>query len=271
MTGCVSPHTPQGVCGGHIEGNAPGAVNTPEEMLRTAENIRDIRGGSILQLPVGFTAEAEALGAQAVQGAGCVYTAYSCGSLNQLRNLPRLETQEPVARVIDCIRMAAGHVMLAVQSPYSVLAAVTEPPLLLRWLIAEPFEVKSALERITEGLGEYIKAAVASGADIVSLADPYALPEVLGNARYMEFVAAYMTRLLRMLVNSLERGVVHICPRSSLVLERLGCLVSRKAVCPPGRYEDQLLRLSRDNSVWFVGHRCIHLETSAYIDLLEVL
>jgi uroporphyrinogen-III decarboxylase len=213
---------PNAYCPGHITG-------------------RDIHT-KIIAFPQNFVTEAESLGAKTNKTLGGFETVRVLfnkpGELYQLPNLARggkakevirriKETLEPTDDTLAGV-LRGKTVLLKVNGPYSILASLVEPRLFYRWLGKERCAVHAALEKITTGLGEYIQRAVNAGAEIISLADPYANVKILGEKYFLEFAACPLLDLLNFIspaVNSAEaekKVKLHICPHNSVPLLELG-------------------------------------------------
>jgi uroporphyrinogen-III decarboxylase len=246
---------------------------------------------SILALPEGFTVEAEALGAHIGKTSnGFSVPEYLYTNPKMLGDLPSLEEQAPIRELLDRIaeaRKTQGKtILLKASGPYSVLASLVEPGLFYRWLRKEPEFVHRALERIQAGLGAYIRRAFSLGVGILSLADPYANPELLGEGRYREFPARHITDLLRQitadqadpakresLASSTVGGpVIHICPHNSLLLEAFGFLTAESMkLAEPASCTDALRALSASGRTLLTGHVCIYAGGISAIQLLTLI
>jgi uroporphyrinogen-III decarboxylase len=226
--------------------------------------------------PASFILEARALGAavsRTVNGFETVSSFFSDPAL--LLNLPLLDEQPLIKEILGEIvkyspasscsgQEQEGAVLLRANGPYSVLASMTDPALLYRWLVKKGEYIHAALDTITTGLILYLDKAFAAGVRIVSLVDPHANPDILGEGRYREFAGSYLVKLLAELV---QRGrifpschSIHLCPHSSLVLERTGFITSEPVpVKNTGKpYTRQLLDFQSKPGISILGHQCIH-------------
>jgi uroporphyrinogen-III decarboxylase len=219
----------------------------------------------IIAFPRNFVTEAQALGAGTEKTAGGFETArYLFSNPEELLRLPLLDEQLPIARLLEEIEKAppGKTVLLKANGPYSILAALVPPQLFYRWLAKRKAEVHAALERISVGLAAYILKAASRGAAILSLADPYANPEVLGEKHYGEFAAPYLIKALKEIADGAPELVAHLCPHNSLVLERYGFLrgknfsISSDAVGEP--YIQLLAALAGRKQAALLGHQCIY-------------
>jgi len=252
-------------CVGHINDTHTGdrAANT------TAETESEI-----LALPEGFTLEAEALGAHIGKTSnGFSVPEYLYTKPEMLGDLPFLEEQSPIPELLDriaCARKTQGKtILLKASGPYSVLASLVEPGLFYRWLRKEPELVRHALERIRAGLGAYLLRAFSLGVGILSLADPYGNPDLLGVGRYREFPARYMEALLRQITAG-PAAVIHICPHTSFPLEAQGFLKAESMeLAEPVSCAGALRGLSTGAKTLITGHVCIYADRISAIQLFS--
>lgn len=158
-------------------------------------------------------------------------------------------------------------VIIYIQTPYSTaVQLVREDKLFYRWLLKGADTVRDALSNITIGLADFINRAFAVGASVVSLSDPYAREELLGEKRIFEFSCQYTYELLRGIGR--DRGIVHLCPYSSMLLGRYGLLRSAAVYRNEMRYEDILAELSEREELQILGEQCINLSrTDRYFPL----
>ncbi|MDR3165902.1 MAG: hypothetical protein LBU13_10045 [Synergistaceae bacterium] len=169
-----------------------------------------------------------------------------------------ISTQPAAREMLGFIRNcpADRDVMLCVEAPYSVLSSAADQTLLYTWLVRYPGLIHSALNAITDGLAGYVGNALSNGARVISIADPYARPDVIGAARYIEYAARYQHRLLKLLANK-NSGIIHLCPHCSLRLEAYGYVTTRKNTFDIRPYYEALLETGT-GEVAFVGHQCVH-------------
>jgi hypothetical protein len=280
-------------CVGHITDTAQGEGGSVHGEGAAAEGAAmDGAAGGIAAFPEGFTTEAEALGASlTVSASGFTAAEYRYTDPAMLRDLPPLDAQGPVRKVLDRVAEAAGihtpaadcarssdseaaprTVLLKVSGPYSVLASLVEPSLFYRWLRKEEAAVHGALEKITLGLAGYVTEALFRGARIISLVDSYGDPQVLGESHYREYAAAYLVRLLAALMTPPREGIIHLCPHNSVPLEAFGYL---EAAAPEpasrnGPYIETLRAHAPAGTVLLAGHRCIYTAGSHTLRLFTI-
>ncbi|GHV74176.1 hypothetical protein AGMMS49940_14780 [Spirochaetia bacterium] len=232
-------------------------------------------GNNILALPEGFVTEAQALGASVRRtSGGFVVPSYLYTDPAMLREIPRIDEQYPIKLILEKIQNETSRpIVLKVTGPYSVLASVVEPSLLYRWLKKNPALVHTVLHQITTGLSAYILQAILHGAKIISLADPYANPSILGMGHYKEYAGAYLIELLRTVLLRSSGGLIHLCPHSSIPLEKAGYITVEAVPVKSSTslYIDILFGLAVEKTVALTGHQCIYSRSVSGVQSLRIL
>lgn len=233
----------------------------PSLYCATGENAVRTEDSLFLTLPDDFAAEARALGAQTrATASGFWEVIPQITAPEQLRDIPYLPDKPVIRDLLAEIerRSEAHNVLLNVSAPYSLLAQISSPKL-PAWLLRRPDAVHAALGSLTGALADYIGKAFDRGVKVVSMADPHAQRELLGEKCYKEFAAQYQLRLLERLVQSPSHGVVHLCPFSFTPLEEYGLLALSDLTPAESSYEKVLLNVANSaNSVVLIGHQCPH-------------
>ena len=187
--------------------------------------------------------------------------------VNHIENLPKILeiacSSGTMQVTLDCIESdRTRSVMLKVQAPFSALMMLIGSNRTFKWICAHPREMHWALQTLTEKTFDFCREAISRGVPILSLADPSGMLELLGEKRYQEFCAFYAILLLRKLMPYLDETVVHICPRTSLILERLQLIHGEMHHFTHENYAGVVLQYAKQREVHIMGHRCINLEHS---------
>jgi uroporphyrinogen-III decarboxylase len=244
-------------CSGHITG-----LNTHPDIIAFPDN---------------FITEALALGAKTEKTANGFETPhYLFSDPDKLLNLPLMDEQPPIIHLLEMIEKTLPEInslgktiLLKANGPYSILASLVSPPLFYRWLAKNKVQVHAALERISTGLAAYILKAVSKGVKILSIADPYANPDILGEKHYREFAAFYLVKLLKEIISKAPGLIIHLCPHNSLILEKYGFLKSRAEYIEAESYIDLLITLTNNSTL--LGHQCIYAERPRELILLNLI
>lgn len=218
---------------------------TGRRLLSAARRVQAGTGSALLKLSL------EALPAEPID------------SIGELEEAVRAACSFPLLpSILECAALAGAPVMLRAQAPFSALMLRVNSRRMFSWLCRYPASMQAALERIAERTAGALQEALDSGIAIVSLADPSAMPELLGEERYMRFAADMLVRELHRLEP--PRGaLVHLCPRASRALEERGCLSARVIEARPGNYPLAALGMAQREGVTLLGHRCVNCEWSS--------
>jgi hypothetical protein len=229
---------------------------TPENILKAARIIREKEKSMFLKLPLDFISQVKVLPRVSIEELPEIAEAVYSG--------------EELEAVLKSIELASNEdIILRVLGPFSALLENVDSNTLFKWLCKHKNETHFALNKITEGLTAYINSALNKGADIISLAEPSAMAEVIGEGHYREFVIYYTVKLLREIEANLDKSIVHICPKISYQLERYGFAAREVLSYSSNSYAQALAELAQSN-IKYIGHRCINAENTK-VDEIYVL
>ncbi len=188
-------------------------------MARLAVAMRRATGFDNVGMPFCMTVEAEAYGATVDLGddltqpkvRGAVLAADGSGKLRRprwtsgragvlLKALALAKRLEPAAPVV-------GNLV----GPFSLLAMLADPLMVLRWTRRKPELVAGYLDRITRGLARFGAMQLKAGADVLCIAEPTATGEILGGELFARFSQPYLARLVEALCAKGVPVIVHIC------------------------------------------------------------
>ncbi len=251
-----------------------------EHVLELARKVMRRNDSSCLKLPFDDYVEAQAFGITVDRGL----------ELPQIRYLPndsqlgflfdrsqyneqwyKLVERMPIKTILGAISLEQQNpVLLQVQAPFSLLAYLMEPMELYRKLRKDPDGMKCLLHRVSVELVRYVKAALSMGAKIISIADPCASLEILGEKNYQLFAGTALMDMLWQLEPFLIQGVVHLCPRSSYLLERYGYISVDRILVEERWQESVLLDMARNQDIYFTGHQCIHKRYTDHIHTFRI-
>ncbi len=111
-----------------------------------------------------------------------------------------------------------------VVGPFSLLAMLADPLMVLRWTRRRPELVDGYLDAITPHLERFAADQVAAGADAVCIADPTATGEILGGALFERFALPCLNRMARGIRAAGAAVIVHICGDVARLRGALGAL-----------------------------------------------
>ncbi len=188
-------------------------------MARLAVAMQEAAGFDNLAMPFCMTVEAEAYGATVDLGddltqpkvRGAVLPSDGSGTLAT----PDWRGGRAGA-LLDGLALArrerpALPVMGNLVGPFSLLAMLADPLMVLRWTRRRPELVDAYLARITDDLADFGALQIAAGADCVCIAEPTATGEILGAALFARFARPALERLVAALRAPSVPVIVHIC------------------------------------------------------------
>jgi len=234
-----------------------------EHTLELAHKVMKRNENQYIKLPFDDYAEAEALGARVERKRELPQIEYNSNHENTHENTHynafALTENEPTKTVLEAIRFGNKQPMLLqIQAPFSVLAYILEPMNLYKRVRKDPEGVEEILDLVGQAQIEYIKAALQLGVKIISLADPCASLELLGEKNYRLFAATPLFQMLQQLEPFVRGAVIHLCPRCSYPMEQIGFLKSQVKQMEYSNLFSVLFDQTEDPSVRFTGHQCIH-------------
>lgn len=230
---------------------------TPENILEASRTVKYKEKSMFLRLPVNFISQANARTSKSIE--------------ELLEIVESIYKDKEFEAVLESIELSGDeYVILDVLGPFSTLLQNIDSNTLFKWLYKYKSQMHFALEKITESLSAYINTALSKGANIISLAEPSAIINVIGENRYKEFVIYYIVKLLRDIESSITKNIVHICPIISYQLESYGYLTREVLSCQSQSYGQALIEIAQNSSIKYVGHRCINAE-HAKVDKIYAL
>jgi len=153
-----------------------------------------------------------------------------------------------------------------VLAPYSSAAQVDGGLEFYRRIRKEEAAAREELSRAADFLADEINSAAER---IVSIADPYALPNMISETDLRRFAIPYLAQTLSRLDAGSGR-LVHICPYSSLFLAEFGFAEVLKIPAERKLYCEKLLDYARAGKPVLLGHQCIHTEMTGQVYILQI-
>ncbi|MGI6096314.1 MAG: ASKHA domain-containing protein [Lachnospiraceae bacterium] len=179
--------------------------------------------------------------------------------LEKEENFPSRELLEEVLKMGD--RQDRPEDMIDVSGPFSILAYLISPTKLYRYARKNSELLEDALLKIEKLLAEYVKEQLDQGIQIISFSDPMGVMELVGEKFYQNYSGKYNYLLLKDLENSLKKGILHICGKTSYGMEKAGYLIPRpKRVSKDKTYHDIMLDFAKERKIRFMGHGCANNE-----------
>ena len=101
--------------------------------------------------------------------------------------------------------------ILEAEAPFSILAALIDPMKLYLAMQMEPEKLEKILKKIVLEEAEYIKAVIQAGCRIISLAEPTATMDMVGEKCFKECSGMATFMFLKEIEKFLSNSVVHLC------------------------------------------------------------
>jgi len=237
------------------------------------DNAVDDETGLFQRMPYGFAEEAAALGAAVQTTASGFLDVIPCiNSPEQLLRLPRLSESEQMKNNLARIRELSKKqpFMANAIAPYSLLTMIASVKL-MAWLVRYPDETLSALWFCAAELGWYISELFIAGAKVVSLSDPHAQRELMGDSRFVKFCAGSQMALLQQIIKFNAKGVLHLCPYCFMPLEEYGLVCIKEKKPAEETYEHALLTAADTaHETVLIGRQCPHTKQTDFIYYLSI-
>jgi uroporphyrinogen-III decarboxylase len=237
------------------------------------DNAVDKENGLFQRTDYNFAEEAAALGAEIqTTASGFSNVIPFIKSPEQLSRIPRLSQSEQIKNILARVRELSKEkpFMANAIAPYSLLSMLASDKL-HAWLVRYPNETQSALRFLAEELAWYISEIFTAGAKVVSLSDPHAQRNIIGDSRFREFCAESQMALLKQILKINAKGVLHLCPYCFMPLEEYGLISIKEKKTANESYERSLLTAAcnADETV-LIGRQCPHTQKADFIFLLHI-
>ena len=186
-------------------------------------------------VPFCMTIEAENLGAEVDLGSKGVEP-HVCGyAAPSISEYVRPEGFDPsrgrAATVIEAIRLLKERKLDApivgnITGPISVASSVVDPISFYKGLRKRPEESHEFMAFVTKSIGEFLKAQVEAGADIITISDPSGTGEILGPKMFQEYAVRYINQMVVLAKSLGAKVIVHICGHMKSVYEQMNLIES---------------------------------------------
>ncbi|HIH40256.1 MAG TPA: MtaA/CmuA family methyltransferase [Halobacteria archaeon] len=206
-----------------VDAYFPDAHKDAEKMAKLGSSLWELAGLEAARVPFCLTVLAEAFGCKIDLG-----TEERTPSVREpLPSVDKVEIPDdlfdrgriPVVRdAVKILRDTVGDVLpiiVGVEGPFTLAGHLAGAEQIVSWCITNPERVMNILEVTTVAVTEYAKYIVKAGADIVTIADPTASPNLLDPAMFKSMVKPSLTKIAE---NIGTITVLHICGDASKIL-----------------------------------------------------
>jgi MtaA/CmuA family methyltransferase len=180
-----------------------------------------------VRLPFDQTVEAEALGGKVAHGGELEFpevVSSPFAEANELKVGPDVLSHGRIPVVLDAIAEVRrtlpcnAPIVAGIVGPFSVAAQTFGLERYLKWTIKDPDGIDRTLEAINPFLMQYAKEEVKRGADVISIEEMAASPDMLNPKFFRERVAKYLGQL----ISAIEAPVIlHICGNATAILDTM--------------------------------------------------
>lgn len=203
----------------------PEAHSDAEKMADLAIAAHEIAGLEAVRFPYCLTVIAEAMGCEINMGTkerqpsvsehpypdGVENLTMPANFLEQGRIPVVLEAAKVIKQKVgDDIPIIAG-----MEGPITLASDLCGVKKFMKWFLKKPEDFEKLLDFATDAAIEYAQALVAAGADIISVADPVASPDLMSPASFDQYLKPRLTRFAES-VDALT--VLHICGNITPIL-----------------------------------------------------
>ncbi len=119
-------------------------------------------------------------------------------------------------------------------------------------------ELFSFWQRYAEELLNYSKLAQKAGAKIISYSDPMAAASILGPKWSKEIVQEIVAPFLKKLLENTKSGVIHLCGKTSYVLEDAGLAKLKEIALPQTMGYQKAVTAQIQKKPVMLGHGCLN-------------
>ncbi len=243
------------------------ANNDASMMAALSRRISEQKGFDYCRLPFCHTVEAEAFGSKVIFDSelGNRISGYSIDGIDFICELPEIDLNSGrISEVLDAItilKQCGEKVVLDVTGPISTATSVMDSRLFYRFLRKDKENADKFLQKIEDGIVDFMLEGIRRGTDVISYADPTGTIDIVGPKVYEEVSGKLTVKILKRIEKNLEKSIVHICGKTSTSLESIGLLESVK-IESQGENYFEMIKNARKNrkDINFIGHWCMKLE-----------
>lgn len=241
------------------------ALADSESVKEMAKNFKKSAKVGYYTLPVWQNLEAAVHGLR-IAGEGWKPSSYCVSHLKELADFSFSIADSPLIqaqlRVIEMLRKEP--VILEVEAPFSVLAALVNPIELYACGEKERGLLAEILHEIAAAQADYVKLAARAGCRIFSAADPAGTMDLVGEQYYREICGRSEWEFLSLCEGQLTDSVMHLCKKMSQSLVLSGMAQAEERILP-GEKSDlacALWELAENPAVHFTGMKCLHAKNA---------
>ena len=242
------------------------ANNDASMMAALSRRIKEQKKLGYSRLPFCHTVEAEAFGSKVIFDSE-LGNRISCYSIDDIESVYKLSdinlNAGRVSEVLDAItilKQCGEKVVLDVTGPISIATSVIDSKLFYRSLRKDRENADKFLQKIENGIVDFMLEGIKRGADVISFADPTGTIDIVGPKIYEEVSGKSTHKILKRIEKSLDKCIVHICGKTSTSLEAVGLLEIEKVTAEGENYFEMIENIKKERKdINFIGHWCLKL------------
>ncbi len=212
----------------------PQAHTDPEFMAGLALATKEKTGIENVGVPFCMTVEAEEMGSQVDYSSEKFephVTGYAetLGDVDEGKSNPRPDRTRRISVVLealDSLKSMVNDVPIVgnVVGPMSLATSVVDPLKVFRMVLTDRAGLNHLLDITLDCSISFARRQVASGADVIVIADPTATGEILGAAAFAAFEVPRLQKLVSAIHEEGAKAIVHICGNIQSILEQVKVL-----------------------------------------------
>jgi len=205
----------------------PEAHSDAELMANLAGDVYEQTGFENIGIPFCMTVEAEVLGSEVTYGTlicepKITKEVFPTVSVVETKDINTMLADGRIAIVAKATTILAQRypdvpIIGNLTGPISTAASLVDPISLLKDFRKKPAECHQVLDYVTKLLIGFAERMIASGATVISIADPTATGEILGPKVFREFAVLYLNQIIDALHVKNIPVLVHICGNMNTV------------------------------------------------------
>lgn len=236
-------------------------LSNEKEMMEVLLAWRKEENRKEIILPLVQNLEGAVLGADVIKR-GSYWTTgdYPFSTLEEINSARfTLMNDKRIRALIEVTKQLKDEpIILEVEAPFSILAALIDPMKLYLAMQTEPEKLEKILKKLVLEEVEYIKAVIQAGCRIISIAEPAGTVDMVGEKCFKECSGMAALLLLKEIEKFLSNSVVHLCGKLSSSMIAVQMAEEEEYFVSGKTYLENLIEITKNPKIHFVGQRCIH-------------
>jgi [methyl-Co(III) methanol-specific corrinoid protein]:coenzyme M methyltransferase len=204
----------------------PEAHSDPDQMAKLAIAIYELSGLEAVRVPYCLTVLAEAMGCEVKMGTKNRQPSVTANpypeDLKGMEMPENLLDKGRIPAVLDAIKIIREKVgpdvpiIGGLEGPVTLASDLASVRSFMIWSLKKPELLRQVLDFATDATIEYANSMVVAGADVITVADPVASPDLMGPD---PFKNEFQSRLQRFSSQVDSVSILHICGNAGSILD----------------------------------------------------